>query len=56
MKKIAAALALAISLAGCATVPGRLGDLARAVTTTIQRPDSSASQDSVGHYESPMRN
>lgn len=38
MRKIIFAAALALSLAGCASLPGPLGDAVRTLTTTINNP------------------
>lgn len=38
MKRIVIALSLALSLGGCATLPGPLGEIARVLTTTINNP------------------
>lgn len=38
MRKIIFAITLALSLAGCASLPGPLGDAVRTLTTTINNP------------------
>lgn len=38
MRRIVAIIALTLSLGGCASLPGSLGDAVRALTTTISNP------------------